>query len=452
MHNLNNRKKIYIKTYGCQMNVYDSGTMESLMQPLGYDATKELNIADLIILNTCHIREKASEKVFSELGRLKNVKSERAKKGNKTLIAVSGCVAQAEGEAILKRAPYVDIIFGPQTTHLLPELVYKANRNLGTQVDSSFPIESKFDHLPIPKVEGPTAFLSVQEGCDKFCTFCVVPYTRGEEYSRPAADIIKEAKVLSSKGVKEITLLGQNVNAYHGTSLNSKKAWGLGRLIKELADIDGLARIRYTTSHPRDLSDELIEAHKSVSKLMPHLHLPVQSGSDKILKSMNRKHTINDYIKLIDKLRNAQPNIAMSSDFIVGFPGEEDEDFDKTIELVKNVKFAHSFSFKYSSRPGTPASYYKNHVSEEIKSVRLLTLQNLLQEQHIVFNKSFIGQKIPVLITGKSRHADKMVGRSPYLQPVQLKEQTSSIGKIFMVEVKKLKATSLIGQRSDMHL
>ena len=441
-----NRKKIHIKTYGCQMNVYDSGTMESLMEPLGYDTTNNCENADLVILNTCHIREKASEKVFSELGRLKKIKFERAKKGEKTLIAVSGCVAQAEGDSILKRAPYVDIIFGPQTTHLLPELVTKANRLATTQIESSFPVNSKFDHLPIPKTDGPSAFLSIQEGCDKFCTFCVVPYTRGEEYSRPAMDILDEAKVLAQRGVKEITLLGQNVNAYHGESIIGQKIWGLGRLIREIAEIDGINRIRYTTSHPRDLSDEIIDAHKSVDKLMPHLHLPVQSGSDRILKAMNRKHTCSDYLYLIDKLRKAKPDIAVSSDFIVGFPGETDEDFENTLQLVRDVNFTHSFSFKFSIRPGTPASYYKKQVSNEIKSKRLLKLQKLLDKQNSDFNETFVGKKMAILIKGKGKGKGQMLGSSPYLQPVRVENSSFKLGETHIVDITKAEANSLLGK------
>ncbi len=441
-----NRKKIHIKTYGCQMNVYDSGTMESLMEPLGYDTTNNCENADLVILNTCHIREKASEKVFSELGRLKKIKFERAKKGEKTLIAVSGCVAQAEGDSILKRAPYVDIIFGPQTTHLLPELVTKANRLSTTQIESSFPVNSKFDHLPIPKTDGPSAFLSIQEGCDKFCTFCVVPYTRGEEYSRPAMDILDEAKVLAQRGVKEITLLGQNVNAYHGESIIGQKIWGLGRLIREIAEIDGINRIRYTTSHPRDLSDEIIDAHKSVDKLMPHLHLPVQSGSDRILKAMNRKHTCSDYLYLIDKLRKAKPDIAVSSDFIVGFPGETDEDFENTLQLVRDVNFTHSFSFKFSIRPGTPASYYKKQVSNEIKSKRLLKLQKLLDKQNSDFNETFVGKKMAILIKGKGKGKGQMLGSSPYLQPVRVENSSFKLGETHIVDITKAEANSLLGK------
>ena len=441
-----NRKKIHIKTYGCQMNVYDSGTMESLMEPLGYDTTNNCENADLVILNTCHIREKASEKVFSELGRLKKIKFERAKKGEKTLIAVSGCVAQAEGDSILKRAPYVDIIFGPQTTHLLPELVTKANRLSTTQIESSFPVNSKFDYLPIPKTDGPSAFLSIQEGCDKFCTFCVVPYTRGEEYSRPAMDILDEAKVLAQRGVKEITLLGQNVNAYHGESIIGQKIWGLGRLIREIAEIDGINRIRYTTSHPRDLSDEIIDAHKSVDKLMPHLHLPVQSGSDRILKAMNRKHTCSDYLYLIDKLRKAKPDIAVSSDFIVGFPGETDEDFENTLQLVRDVNFTHSFSFKFSIRPGTPASYYKKQVSNEIKSKRLLKLQKLLDKQNSDFNETFVGKKMAILIKGKGKGKGQMLGSSPYLQPVRVENSSFKLGETHIVDITKAEANSLLGK------
>ena len=427
------------------MNEYDSNRILDLAKKINYISTNNLHEASCYILNTCHIREKASEKVFSELGRLKNIKSERAKKGNKTLIAVSGCVAQAEGEAILKRAPYVDIIFGPQTTHLLPELVYKANRNLGTQVDSSFPIESKFDHLPIPKVEGPTAFLSVQEGCDKFCTFCVVPYTRGEEYSRPAADIIKEAKVLSSKGVKEITLLGQNVNAWHA-EWKDKKVWGLGRLIKELSKIKELEFIRYTTSHPLDMDLELIEAHRDVSKLMPYLHLPIQSGSDNILRLMNRKHTVKEYIKVIEKVRHYNPNIALSGDFIVGFPGETDKDHQATLDLIKEIKYSQAYSFKYSIRPGTPAAISLNQVDESYKKSRLEEVQNILRDQQLEFNKQSINSDLKILVLKNGKKSNQYLGRSQYNQSVYFNcNEKNIIGSTVNINVTQAFQNSLTG-------
>ncbi|MBN8530746.1 MAG: tRNA (N6-isopentenyl adenosine(37)-C2)-methylthiotransferase MiaB, partial [Alphaproteobacteria bacterium] len=370
-------KKLHIKTYGCQMNVYDSARMADVMAPLGYKTTDSADDADLIILNTCHIREKASEKVYSELGRIRVAKKVREDSNNPILIAVAGCVAQAEGEEIMKRTPFVDIVVGPQSYHELPELVAKATRKAGGVVALDFPAVSKFDHLPEPSAPASgSAFLSVQEGCDKFCTFCVVPYTRGAEYSRPVADIVREAESLVKRGVVEITLLGQNVNAYHGEGEDGT----LAKLIRRLAKIPGLKRIRYTTSHPRDMDADIIAAHGEVEQLMPYLHLPVQSGSDRILKAMNRKHTAKEYLAIIENLRAARPDLALSSDFIVGFPGETEEDFQATLGLVKQVGFASAFSFMYSPRPGTPAEGYGNQIDEEVKAERLHRLQTLLSE------------------------------------------------------------------------
>lgn len=419
------KKRLFIKTYGCQMNVYDSTRMADVLAPLGYEAVDSPRGADMVILNTCHIREKASEKVFSELGRLRAFKQERAEEGEEMLLAVAGCVAQAEGEEILRRAPQVDLVFGPQTYHRLPELVARTARGADGRgvLDIDFPAESKFDHLPEETAaSGPAAFVSVQEGCDKFCSFCVVPYTRGAEYSRPAAAVIAEARRLAAAGVQEITLLGQNVNAYHGEAPESGTAkagtWGLGRLIRALGEIEGITRLRYTTSHPRDMDDELIAAHGDVEKLMPYLHLPVQSGSDRILAAMNRRHSAADYLKIMERLRKARPDLALSSDFIVGFPGESDADFADTLKLVNEVGFSQAYSFKYSPRPGTPAAVEEVQVAEAVKAERLAGLQQLLGEHTISFNASCVGRDLPVLLERPGRKPGQLVGRSPYMQAV----------------------------------
>jgi len=399
------KKNLHIKTYGCQMNVYDSERMADILAPLGYVLIDNPDEADMVILNTCHIREKAEQKVFSDLGRLRDKREIRRAQGADTVIAVGGCVAQAEGAEIIRQAPYVDMVFGPQTYHRLPEMIAKATRaadkirkpgqkkGLGI-VDVDFPAESKFDHLPQTAESRTTAFLSIQEGCDKFCTFCVVPYTRGAEYSRPAIEILAEARHFLSLGAKEITLLGQNVNAYHGEapqgSHTDLQEWGLGRLIYELADL-GVDRIRYTTSHPRDMDQSLIEAHRDVPALMPFLHLPVQSGSNRILEAMNRKHDAQTYLSIIDRLRTARPDIGLSSDFIVGFPGESDKDFEETLDLVRRVNYAQSYSFKYSIRPGTPAGSMETQVPESVKASRLQQLQELLNEQQMAFNQKTVG-------------------------------------------------------------
>jgi len=415
-------KKLYIKTYGCQMNVYDSERMADVLAPLGYGLSDNPDDADLVILNTCHIREKAAEKVYSDLGRLKPHQQRKAEDGGRMIIAVAGCVAQAEGDEIMARAPQVDMVFGPQTYHRLPEMISKAKRAVGEKVlDTDFPPEDKFDHLPEERVRKGevTAFLTIQEGCDKFCTFCVVPYTRGAEYSRPAATVLHEAKRLVADGVREITLLGQNVNAYHGDGPDGRE-WGLGRLCRALAEIDGLARIRYTTSHPRDVDDDLIAAHGEIEKLMPYLHLPVQSGSDRILEAMNRKHTAAEYRHIVDRLRSARPDLALTSDFIVGYPGESDQDFADTLKLVTDIGYAGAFFFKYSERPGTPAASMREQVDDAVKSERLSTLQQLLDSQQEGFNASMVNRTLPVLLEKPGRHADQLVGRSPYLQPVHL--------------------------------
>ena len=413
-------KKLFIKTYGCQMNVYDSARMADALVPHGYVATDRADDADLVILNTCHIREKAAEKVYSELGRLRQLRARRRARGADMVIGVAGCVAQAEGQAMLERAAFVDIVVGPQAYHRLPELLHRRARARDSVLDTEFPPESKFDHLPeeLATPPGISAFLTVQEGCDKFCTFCVVPYTRGAEASRPAAAILAEARRLVAAGAREITLLGQNVNAYRGDGPD-RRPWSLGRLIRALAEIEELARIRYTTSHPRDVSDDLIEAHGSVGKLMPFLHLPVQSGADAVLRAMNRRHTADDYRRIVERLRAARPDLALSSDFIVGFPGETDRDFQATLALVEEIGFAQAFSFKYSARPGTPAASMRKQIGDAVKSERLARLQALLAEQAQAFNDGVVGRVLPVLLERPGRHAGQQVGRTPYLQAVE---------------------------------
>ena len=433
-------KKLHIKTYGCQMNVYDSARMADVLAPLGYTQIDRPDGADLVILNTCHIREKASDKVFSELGRLKPLKDRDG-----TLLAVAGCVAQAEGEAILARAPYVDVVLGPQAYHRLPELVARAARGAGAALDTDFPVEAKFDFLPAPAAtQGVSAFLTVQEGCDKFCTFCVVPYTRGAEYSRPPASIEAEARALVAGGAREITLLGQNVNAYHGLDESGAEA-GLGALVRRLSRIDGLARLRYTTSHPRDMDPDLIAAHEDAPKLMPFLHLPVQSGSDRILDAMNRGHTVRQFFDLVARLRQARPDLAFSSDFIVGFPGETDADFEATMALVARVGFAQAYSFKYSPRPGTPASLLDSQVPDAVKDARLQRLQALLRTQQDDFNKSLLGQTVPVLFERAGRNAGQMVGKTPWLQPVHAPASDAFAGQVLATKIVSLAANSLGG-------
>ena len=424
-------KKLFIRTYGCQMNVYDSSRMADVLAPLGYEPAEAPDHADMVIVNTCHIREHASEKTFSELGRLRQIKEERQAAGQQTVLAVAGCVAQAEGAEIMARAPFVDIVLGPQTYHRLPEMVARATRGSGGVLETEFPVEPKFDHLPEPSAHGLTAFWSVQEGCDKFCTFCVVPYTRGSEYSRPVSAILKEAESLVAKGVREITLLGQNVNGYHGD-----KGEGLGQLVRLLAKIPGLHGLRYTTSHPRDMDDELIAAHRDVPQLMPFLHLPVQSGSDRILAAMNRQHAASDYLKIIERLRAARPDMALSSDFIVGFPGESDEDFQATLTLVEQVGFAQAYSFKYSPRPGTPASTMAGQVPEAVKEERLAALQDLLQTQSRRFNQACVGKSFDVVLERRGRHPGQLIGRSPYMQSVYVSapdEMLNSVQRLTMV-------------------
>jgi len=440
-------KKLFIKTYGCQMNVYDSDRMTDVLAPLGYTATGSAEGADMVILNTCHIREKASEKVFSELGRLRMMKERaRDQEGREVAIAVAGCVAQAEGEEITRRAPWVDIVVGPQTYHRLPELVSRIDPGARKRaVDTEFPEEVKFDQLPGEHApRGPAAFLSVQEGCDKFCAFCVVPYTRGAEYSRPAAGILEEARRLVASGTCELTLLGQNVNAYHGEAPDGS-VWSLARLIRELAEIDGLARIRYTTSHPLDMEDDLIAAHRDVPSLMPYLHLPVQSGSDRVLDAMNRRHTHDVYLRILDRLREARPDIAFSGDFIVGFPGESDRDFADTLALVDKVGYASAYSFKYSPRPGTPAAASEEQVPEAVKSERLEALQQLLNAQQFAFNKTTEGQVMDVLIERRGGRDGQVGGRSPYMQSVNIEAGEDLVGSILSCRIGEAKQNSIIG-------
>ena len=423
-------KNLYIKTFGCQMNVYDSERMATSLGADGYNEVSSPEEADMILLNTCHIREKAAEKIYSDLGRFKSLKA----KNPDLKIGVTGCVAQAEGEEIIKRQPLVDIVVGPQAYHRLPAMA-KSIENGKKVVDTDFPEEDKFEHLPAaPKTKrAPSAFLTVQEGCDKFCAFCVVPFTRGAEVSRPVLQIINEARDLVERGVRDITLLGQNVNAYHG-AMKSGDA-NLPQLIKELSKIEELKRIRFTTSHPNDMSQELIDAHGEMEKLMPYLHLPVQSGSDKILKGMNRKHTAKSYLEVIENLRVARPDIALSGDFIVGFPGETDEDFEQTLELVREVKYAQAYSFKYSTRPGTPAAENKNQVPEEIKSERLSRLQALLSQHQKEFMGTMVGKVLPVLLERPGRLDGQLVGRSEYLHGVHASIDQAQIGDIVNLRI-----------------
>ena len=439
-------KRLFIKTYGCQMNVYDSERMADVLSPLGYAMTDSPEGADLVVLNTCHIREKATEKVYSELGKLKEMRQERlAEGGSRMTIAVAGCVAQAEGEEIMRRQPAVDLVVGPQAYHQLPELIARSHRARGERLSADFAPEEKFDALaPAGRhATGVTAFLTVQEGCDKFCTFCVVPYTRGGEWSRSPEAIETEARDLAAQGVREVTLLGQNVNAY--APPNSKKEGGLAALVRRLAAIEGLDRIRYTTSHPRDMDEALIAAHAEVEALMPYLHLPVQSGSDRILKAMNRAHTAQSYVRLIDKIRSARPDIAISGDFIVGFPGERDADFEATLDLVREVGYATAFSFKYSRRPGTPAAAMPGQVDEAVKDERLARLNALLDEQARAFNASQVGKVLPVLFERPGRHAGQLIGRSPYLQAVHATAPDRLIGQIVPVRIESAARMSLAG-------
>ncbi|MEM9285783.1 MAG: tRNA (N6-isopentenyl adenosine(37)-C2)-methylthiotransferase MiaB [Pseudomonadota bacterium] len=436
------KKRVHVKTWGCQMNVYDSERMTGLLRPLGYETTEAPEEADLVILNTCHIREKAAEKVYSELGRLRGVKERGG------TIAVAGCVAQAEGAEMRARAPQVDFVIGPQSYHKLPEIIAKTARQTGERLFTDFDVEEKFDRLAETReIDGYTAFVTIQEGCDKFCTFCVVPYTRGAEVSRSADAITAEVRALVAKGVREVTLLGQNVNAWHGAapSGTADEAWGLGELCRHLAKIDGLDRIRFTTSHPRDMDRGLIEAFGEEPKLMPYLHLPVQAGSDKILKAMNRGHTAESYIRQIEEVRAARPDIAISGDMIVGFPGEDDQAFEDTMSLVREVRYASCFSFKYSRRPGTPGATMAKQVAEDVKSERLQRLQALLNEQRHAFDAQQVGRTIPVLFEKKGREAGQLVGRSPYLQSVFADAPSALLGNIIPVRIDGTNPNSLRG-------
>jgi len=436
-------KKLFVKTYGCQMNVYDSDRMAEALAPSGYAPAASPADADMILLNTCHIREKAAEKLFSDLGRLAPLKARKQRHGGTMVVAVAGCVAQAEGAEILRRAKTVDLVVGPQSYHRLPALVAAAE-NGHRPVETEFPAESKFDRLPDRGRANFSAFLSIQEGCDKFCTFCVVPYTRGAEFSRPASAVLAEAKDLVAHGARELTLLGQNVNAYHGAAPDGG-VWGLGRLIRALASVPGLLRLRYMTSHPADMDDELIATHRDEPKLMPFLHLPVQSGSDRILQDMNRRHRADDYRRIVDRLRAARPDIALSSDFIVGFPGERDDDFAATLALARGVGFAQAFSFKYSARPGTPAAARDDQVPEPVKVERLAALQALLGEQLTRFNAGFAGRTVDVLFEKRGRHPGQLAGRSPWLQPVHAVAPDALLGSVATVRVATIEPNSLAG-------
>lgn len=447
-----NSRKVFIKTYGCQMNVYDSVRMSDALAKDGYVQTEDMGEADLVLLNTCHIREKAAEKVYSALGRLRDMKKSREEQGREFMIGVAGCVAQAEGEEILRRAPAVDVVIGPQTYHRLPEAL-KRVRGGERVIETEYAIEDKFEHLPVAekstlRTRGVTAFLTVQEGCDKFCTFCVVPYTRGSEVSRPVRQIVDEAMKLVDAGVREITLLGQNVNAWQGEGPKGEK-WGLAELLYRLAEIPGLARLRYTTSHPRDMDDRLIGAHRDLRILMPYLHLPVQSGSDRILKAMNRRHTGEEYIQLIEKIRAARPDIAMSGDFIVGFPGETDRDFEDTMAMVETVKYAQAFSFKYSTRPGTPGADLTDQVAEDVKAERLERLQALLLRQQKEFAESLVGKTMDVLLEKPGRMTEQLIGRSPWLQSVNLDAKTLKIGDIVNVRITATGPNSLFAEVAE---
>jgi tRNA-2-methylthio-N6-dimethylallyladenosine synthase len=436
------QKRLYIKTYGCQMNVYDSERMTDILRPLGYGVTDSPEDADLVVLNTCHIREKATEKVYSELGVLRRLKEAKAGVGGQMTIAVAGCVAQAEGSEIMRRQTAVDFVLGPQSYHRLPEMIARAHRASGEVLAADFAADEKFDALPKSRQPGGvTAFLTVQEGCDKFCTFCVVPYTRGAEYSRPVDAVLAEAADLAAQGVREVTLLGQNVNAYGA----ERDEGGLAGLVERLAAIPGLDRIRYTTSHPRDMNEALIAAHATQEALMPYLHLPVQSGSDRILKAMNRDHKAEDYVTLIGRIRQARPDIALSGDFIVGFPGETEADFEATLELVRQVGYASAFTFKYSRRPGTPASNMGAQVDEAVKDERLARLNGLLEEQRRAFNAEMVGRVIPVLIEREGRHPGQILGRSPYLQAVHAEGPANLIGQIVHIRIESAAHMSLSG-------
>jgi tRNA-2-methylthio-N6-dimethylallyladenosine synthase len=446
-------RKLYVKSFGCQMNVYDSQRMADTLAPSGYVETAAADDADLVILNTCHIREKAAEKVYSELGRMRRLKEAAAADGRKLLIAVAGCVAQAEGEEMIRRAPAIDLVVGPQSYHRLPDLIARAERD-GHAVDTEFPPDDKFDHLAAAsatatRARGVTAFVTVQEGCDKFCTFCVVPFTRGAEMSRPVDKIVAEVERLAAAGVREVSLIGQNVNAYHGAGPDGR-SWPLARLLERLARLSGIERLRYTTSHPCDMDDALIAAHRDLPALMPQLHLPVQSGSDRILAAMQRRHTRADYIDVVARLLRAQPAMALTSDFIVGFPGETEDDFAATLSLVDEVGYSGAFSFKYSPRPGTRGAEMDGQVDEATKSERLYRLQDAIDRNQVKFNRRCLGQTFSVLFERRGRHSGQIVGRSPYLQPVQTDAPASLIGEIAPVTITEIGSNSLFGRLAQV--
>jgi tRNA-2-methylthio-N6-dimethylallyladenosine synthase len=441
-------KKLYVKSFGCQMNVYDSQRMADTLAPEGYVETASPDDADLVILNTCHIREKAAEKVYSELGRVRRMKDAAAAAGRRVTIAVAGCVAQAEGAEIIRRAPSVDLVVGPQSYHRLPDLLARAARD-GKAVDTEFPVDDKFNHLAAPersaiRGRGASAFVTVQEGCDKFCTFCVVPYTRGAEISRPVNKIVAEVERLADAGVREVTLIGQNVNAYHGEGPDGRP-WSLAQLLARVTKLSGIDRLRYTTSHPRDMADDLIAAHRDLRELMPQLHLPVQSGSDRVLAAMNRRHNRADYLDIVERLRKARPDLALTSDFIAGFPGETEADFAATLSLVNEVGYSGAFSFKYSPRPGTPGAEMDDQIAEDVKSERLQRLQAAIDQNQAAFNRRCLGRTFEVLFERTGRHPGQIVGRSPYLQPVQVVAPSSLIGTIALVGITEVSSNSLFG-------
>ena len=440
-------KKYFIKTFGCQMNVYDSSRIADMLKKEGYEEAKKQEDADLVLFNTCHIREKAAEKLFSDLGRAREIADERLENGKKTVIGVAGCVVQAEDEQIVKRAPFVDFAVGPQMYYKIPQMLKEIEHKKGHVglVDTEFSADSKFDFLPENKAQGACSYLAVQEGCNNFCTYCVVPYTRGAEYSRPVAEVLKEAKRLIATGTLELNLLGQNVNSYHGEDENGKER-DLAYLLRRVAELDGLKRLRYTTSYPADVNDDLIACHRDLKVLMPYLHLPIQSGSDKILKAMNRRHTSGDYLRIVEKLQEANPDLRMSSDFIVGFPGETEEDFQATLDVVNKVKYIQAFSFKYSRRAGTPAAVMPNQVEEKVKKERLNILQNLLFSYQEAFNKSCVGKIMPVLFEQKGRHKGQLIGRTPYMQNLHIETESANINKIIDVEVTEATTNSLSGK------
>ena len=440
-------KKYFIKTFGCQMNVYDSSRIADMLQKEGYEEAKKQEDADLVLFNTCHIREKAAEKLFSDLGRARAIADERTADGKRTIIGVAGCVVQAEDEQIVKRAPFVDFAVGPLMYHKIPQILHEVaqKKEHSGIVNTEFPADSKFDFLPENKAQGACSYLAVQEGCNNFCTYCVVPYTRGAEYSRPVADVLKEAKRLIDTGTLELNLLGQNVNSYHGEDENGKER-NLAYLLRRVAELDGLKRLRYTTSYPADVDDDLIACHHDLSVLMPYLHLPIQSGSDKILKAMNRRHNSGDYLRIVEKLHEANPELRMSSEFIVGFPGETDEDFQATLNVVNEVKYIQAFSFKYSRRAGTPAAVMDNQIEEKVKKERLDVLQTLLFSYQEAFNKSCVGKVMPVLLEQKGRHKGQLIGRTPYMQNLHIETNGDNINKIIEVEVTDATTNSLSGK------